>query len=95
MNIVIMIVNVNVMSMTMMADKQIFHEQWVFGGKDRHWEATDHIQVPPKSPLLPKPRKEFFQNTRLSADFHADPRMESYRRRTWATYGQGEWKWIF
>ena len=50
---------------------------------------------PPESPLLPKASKEFSQNTRLSADFHADPRMESYRRRTWATYGQGEWKWIF
>ena len=45
------IVIVKVMPMRMMImmaaliDNQICQELWVFGGKDRHWEATDHIQV--------------------------------------------------
>ena len=48
---IVTIVIVKVMPMRMMImmaaliDNQICQELWVFGGKDRHWEATDHIQV--------------------------------------------------
>ena len=50
---IVTIVIVKVMPMMMMmmimmmalVDNQICQELWVFGGKDRHWEATDHIQV--------------------------------------------------